>query len=47
VADLSSLSAALASVKTLWDLARNAQDAQLAMKISAELGTIQGKLIDL
>jgi hypothetical protein len=44
--DLSSLGAALTSVKTLWELAKNAQDAQLAMKISAELGTIQGQLID-
>jgi hypothetical protein len=46
MADLSSLSAALASVKTLWELAKSAQDAQLAMRISAELGTIQGQLID-
>jgi hypothetical protein len=46
MADLSSLSAALASVKTLWDLAKGTTDAQLAMKISAEVGNIQGQLID-
>jgi hypothetical protein len=46
MADLSSLGAALASVKTLWELAKNAQDAQLAMRISAELGNIQGQWID-
>jgi hypothetical protein len=46
MADLISIIAAPGSVKTLWELARNAQDAQLAMKISAELGNIQGQLID-
>lgn len=43
---MTSIIAALGSVKTLWELARNAQDAQLTMKISAELGNIQGQLID-
>jgi hypothetical protein len=46
MADLASIGAALGSVKTLWDLLKNAQDAQLAMKISVELGNIQGQLID-
>jgi hypothetical protein len=46
MADLSSIGAALASVKTLWELAKSAKDAQLAMKISAEVGNIQGQLID-
>lgn len=46
MADFSSLGAALASLKTIWDLAKNAQDAQLAMKISAEIANVQGKLID-
>jgi hypothetical protein len=45
MADLARIGAALGSVNTLWELVRNAQDAQLAMKISAELGNIQGQLI--
>jgi hypothetical protein len=43
--DLTSIVAALGSIKTLWDLVKNAQDAQLAMKISGELGNIQAQLI--
>ena len=46
MADLTSIGAALGSVKTLWEIAKNTQDAQIAMKISAELGNIQGQLID-
>jgi hypothetical protein len=46
MADLTSIGAALGSLRTLWDIARNTQDAHLAMKISAELGNIQGQLID-
>jgi hypothetical protein len=46
MADLASISAALTSVKTMWDLARNLQDTHVAMQISSELGNIQGRLID-
>lgn len=46
MADLASIGAALGGLKTIWELAKNAQDAQLAMKISAEIGNIQGQLID-
>jgi hypothetical protein len=44
--DPASLAAVLGSVKNLLDLAKNANDAQLAIKISAEVGSIQGKLLD-
>jgi hypothetical protein len=47
MADLASIGIALGSVKTLFDLAKNAQDTQLAMKISTEVANIQGQLIDL
>jgi hypothetical protein len=47
MADLASIGAALGSVKTLFDLAKNAQDTHLAMKISSEVANIQGQLIDL
>ena len=46
MADLASIGAALGSLKTIVELLKNAQDAQLAMKISVELGNIQGRLID-
>jgi hypothetical protein len=44
--DPASIGAALTSVKALYDLAKNANDAQLAMKISSEVANIQGRLID-
>jgi hypothetical protein len=40
------IAAALGSAKVILDLARNANDAQLAMKISSEVANLQGKLID-
>jgi hypothetical protein len=46
MADLASIGVALGSVKTLFDLAKSAHDTQLAMKITAEVLNIQGKLID-
>jgi hypothetical protein len=46
MADLASIGIALGSVKTLLDLAKNAQDVHLAMKINTELANIQGQLID-
>ena len=44
--DAATMSAALASLKAIMELARNAKDAQLAMKISSEVAEIQGKLLD-
>jgi hypothetical protein len=44
--DASSITAALGSAKTILDLLKNANDAQLAMKISSEVANLQGKLID-
>ncbi len=46
MAELASIGAALSTVKTLWDLAKNVKDASVGMKITAELGNIQGQLID-
>jgi hypothetical protein len=44
--DAASLSAALASLKVIVDLTKSTKDAQLAMTISSEIASIQGKLID-
>jgi hypothetical protein len=44
--DPTSIGAALTSVRALFDLAKNANDAQLAMRISSEVANIQGRLID-
>jgi hypothetical protein len=44
--DPATIGAALTSAKALLDLARNAKDAELAMRISSEVANIQGKLID-
>jgi hypothetical protein len=44
--DPATFGAALTSLKAIIDLARNANDAQLAMRISSEVATIQGRLID-
>jgi hypothetical protein len=44
--DPASISAALSSIKVILDLAKNANDAQLAMKISSEIANLQGRLID-
>jgi prophage DNA circulation protein len=44
--DPTTINAALTSVKAILDLLKNANDAQLAMKISSEVANVQGKLID-
>ena len=44
--DPASIGAALASAKTILELLRNANDAQLALKISSEVANLQGRLID-
>jgi len=44
--DPATLGAALTSLKTVIDLARNANDAQLAMRIQSELAILQGRLLD-
>ena len=44
--DPATISAALGSVKTILDVLRNANDAQLAMRILGELANVQGKLLD-
>jgi hypothetical protein len=44
--DPATISAALTSVKTIIGLLKNANDAQLAMTISSEIASLQGKLID-
>jgi hypothetical protein len=44
--DPTGIGAALTSAKAILDLARNANDAQLAMKISSEVANVQGRLID-
>jgi hypothetical protein len=44
--DPASIAAALGSAKAILDLAKNANDAQLAIKISTEVANVQGKLID-
>jgi DNA repair exonuclease SbcCD ATPase subunit len=44
--DSASIGAALASAKAIVDLVKNANDAQLAMKISGEVANLQGRLID-
>jgi hypothetical protein len=46
MAELASIGAALSTVKTLWDLAKNVKDSNVGMKITAELGNIQGQLIE-
>jgi regulator of replication initiation timing len=44
--DPATIGAALASAKTVLDLVKNANDAQLALRISGEIASLQGKLID-
>jgi len=44
--DPASIGAALGSAKAILELLRNANDAQLAMKISSEVANVQGRLID-
>lgn len=44
--DAASISAAFTSVRAILDLLKNANDAQLAMKISSEVANLQGRLID-
>jgi hypothetical protein len=44
--DPAAMGAALGSLKAIADLLRNANDAQLALKISSEVAEVQGKLLD-
>jgi hypothetical protein len=44
--DPASIGAALTSAKVILELLRNANDAQLAIKISSEVANVQGRLID-
>ena len=44
--DPASIVAALTSARNILDLAKNANDAHLAMKISSEVANVQGRLID-
>src|SRR5271163_3940515 len=44
--DPASISAALGSAKAILDLLKGANDAQLAMRISAEVASVQGRLIE-
>jgi hypothetical protein len=44
--DPSSIAGALASLRAIVDLAKNANDGQLALRISGEIGQLQGKLLD-
>ena len=44
--DPASISAALASVKSILDILKNAKDAQLATKIGGEIANLQGRLIE-
>jgi hypothetical protein len=44
--DPASIVAALGSAKTILDLLKNANDAQLAIRISTEVANVQGQLID-
>lgn len=44
--DISALGAALSSLKVLYDLAKNANDASLATKISAAVADLQGRILD-
>jgi hypothetical protein len=44
--DTATIGAALTSAKVILELAKNANDAQLAMKISSEIANLQARLID-
>jgi hypothetical protein len=44
--DPASISAALGSVKVIFELLKNAKDAQLARKVSEELANVHERLID-
>jgi hypothetical protein len=44
--DPASITAALGSVKAILDLLKSAKDVKLATQISSEVGTLQGKLIE-
>jgi hypothetical protein len=45
--DPTAMTAALGSIKTIFDLLKDANDTQLAVKINAEVANVQGRLIDL
>lgn len=44
--DISAIGTALSSLKILYDLAKNANDASLATKISTAVADLQGRLLD-
>ncbi len=44
--DPASINAAIASTRAIVDLLKGANDAHLALRISSEVATLQGKLID-
>jgi hypothetical protein len=44
--DVVAIGSALASIKTIFDLLKGANDGQFAMRVSAEVANIQGQLID-
>jgi hypothetical protein len=44
--DLASIYAALGSAKTIVELVKNANDAQLTVKVASEVLNLQGKLMD-
>jgi peptidoglycan hydrolase CwlO-like protein len=44
--ELTSIGGAITSARALWEIVKNANDAQLAMKISSELANLQGQLLD-
>jgi hypothetical protein len=44
--DVGTMSAAFGSLKTVVELAKNASDGQVAVKISQEIASVQSKLID-
>jgi hypothetical protein len=44
--DPATMAAALTSLKTILDLAKGANNAQLSIRISSEVAGIQGKLLD-
>jgi hypothetical protein len=45
--DISTIGAALGSVKTIFDLMKTTNDLQLAVKVNSEVANIQGQLITL
>ena len=44
--DMTSIGAALQSAKAILDLLKNVNDAQISMRVTSEIASLQGKLID-